>query len=117
MESILQVEPHLKLLNCLPALPVATHIWDSTIDTMPAAFCLLNAGVTHLLLILIPSPTVTGAVSSWPPVPCCQLGPDYLQSTLLSISGQNINTLTTIPSYLLVTGSKHSTERRKDEPS
>ena len=68
---------NIKLLNCLPALPVATHIWDSTIDTMPAAFCLLNAGVTHLFII-VPSPTVAGAVSSWPPVPCCQLGPDNL---------------------------------------
>ena len=29
----------------ISALPLANPLWDSTIDTMPGAFCLLNAGV------------------------------------------------------------------------
>jgi len=34
------------------ALPLANPLWDATIDTMPGAFCLVNAGVMGVLGVL-----------------------------------------------------------------
>ena len=30
------------------ALPLANPLWDATLDTMPGAFCLVNAGVNNI---------------------------------------------------------------------
>ena len=35
----------LHILKIISALPLANPLWDSTIETMPGAFCLVNAGV------------------------------------------------------------------------
>ena len=159
------------------ALPLANPLWDATLDTMPGAFCLVNAGVNNIQqkdfiiyerlwdslpasILLCGSSnvnTIYGQPRTSRPIIgmfcllcahrkkllwSCREQPSMslqymgnivfcsLISSMWNVKSnyqiieiaivlpinafQIFKTLTT---HLLVTGSKHSTERRNDEPS
>ena len=69
----------------ISALPLANPLWDSTIDTMPGAFCLVNAGVRALPKRISWLTKPAGYGPPWRPLSYCVAPPASVQSAGCSL--------------------------------